>query len=72
MTEKEQYLRTRISEELLKRFPDHQPKIAGITEYSFTYELEKHSNYTYYVVKYELSSSDELTIDWENAELTVI
>ena len=72
MTEKEQDLRTRISEELLKQFPDHQPKIAGITEYSFTYELEKQRNYTYYVVKYELLSSGEMTIDWKNAELTVI
>jgi len=72
MTEKEQNLLTKISDELLKQFPDLKPKIAGITEYSFTYELEKHRNYTYYVVKYELSSSGELTIDWENAELTVI
>lgn len=72
MTENEHDLRTRISDELLKQFPDHNPKIAGITEYSFTYELEKHNNYTYYVVKYELSSSGELTVDWVNAELTVI
>jgi len=72
MTEKEQTLRTKISDELLKQFPDLKPMIAGITDYSFTYELEKHGNYTYYVVKYELSSSGKLTIDWENAELTVI
>jgi ABC-type Zn2+ transport system substrate-binding protein/surface adhesin len=72
MAEKDQNLRNKISEELLKQFPDHNPKIAGITEYSFTYELEKHDNYSYYVVKYELSSSGVLTIDWENAELTVI
>jgi len=72
MTEIEQNLRSRISAELIKQFPDLQPKIAGITEYSFTYELEKHRNFTYYVVKYELSSAGELTIDWDNAELTVI
>ena len=72
MAEKDQNLRDKISEELLKQFPDHNPKIAGITEYSFTYELEKHRNYTYYVVNYRLSSSGELKVDWDNAELTVI
>ena len=72
MTEKEQNLRIKISDELLKQFPDLKPKIAGITEHSFTYELEKHSNYTYFVVKFDLSSSGELKIDWKNAELTVI
>jgi hypothetical protein len=72
MTEKEQKLRTQILDELMKQFPDLKPKIAEITGNSFTYELEKHNNYTYYIVKYNLSASGELTIDWENAELTVI
>ena len=63
MTEEEkQKLRSQILVELLKRWPDHNPKIAGITEYSFTYELEKHRNYTYYVVKYELLSSGEMKL----------
>lgn len=72
MTDKQQNLRSEILGELIKQFPDLKPKIAEITEDSFTYELEKHNNYTYYVVKYNLSVSGELTIDWENAELTVI
>ena len=72
MTEKEQNIRNKIFDELIREFPDLKPKIAGITEYSFTYELEKHSNYTYYVVKYSLSDTEELIIDWDSAELTVI
>ena len=71
MTENEQNIRTRISEELLRQFPDLKPKIAEISENSFIYELEKHDNYTYYLVKYNLSPSGALTIDWENAKLTV-
>jgi hypothetical protein len=71
MAEKEHSIRTKILDELLKHFPDLKPKIAEITEYSFTYELEKHSNYTYYVVKYSLSDSEELIIDWDSSELTV-
>jgi hypothetical protein len=72
MKEKEQNLRTKILDELMKQFPYLKPKIAEIGEHSFTYELEKHSNYTYYVVGYNFSASGELTIDWENAELSVI
>jgi hypothetical protein len=71
MTEKEQNLRSEISDELKKQFPDLEPKIAEISENSFIYELEKHNNYTYYKVRYKLSSQGALTIDWENAELTV-
>ena len=71
MTEKEQNIRTSISEELQKQFPDLKPKIAEISESSFIYELEKHDNYTYYVVKYSLAPTGTVTIDWENAELTV-
>jgi hypothetical protein len=71
MTAKEQNLITRISDELNKQFPDLKPKIAEISENSFIYELEKHDNYIYYLVRYKLSSSGLLTIDWENAELTV-
>ena len=71
MTEKEQNILTRISEELLSQFPYLKPKIASVTEDSFTYELEKHGNYTYYRVRYNLTPSGALIIDWENAELTV-
>jgi hypothetical protein len=71
MTEKEQNIRTKISDELIKQFPDLKPKIAEISENSFIYELEKHDNYTYYRVRYKLSSSGALVIDWEDAELTV-
>lgn len=72
MSGKEQHIGTKISEELMKQFPDLKPKIAEITGDSFTYELEKHNNYTYYVVRYNLSASGELTIAWGTAELTVI
>jgi hypothetical protein len=72
MTEKAQNLRSKISDELMKKFPDLKPVIAEITENSFTYELEKHNNYTYFIVKYELSDSGILTIDWDNAKLTII
>ena len=65
-------IRTKISDELFKQFPDLKPKIAELTDNSFTYELEKHGNYTYYIVRYNISASGVLTIDWENAELTVI
>ena len=71
MTDKEQTIVSRISEELKKQFPDLKPKIAEISDNSFIYELEKHDNYTYFKVKYILLSSGTLTIDWENAELTV-
>ena len=71
MPEKDQDIIAGISEELKKQFPDLNPKIAEISENSFIYELEKHDNYTYYIVKYNLSPSGTLTIDWENAELTV-
>jgi hypothetical protein len=72
MTEKEQNLRSGILNELIKQFPDLKPKIAEMTENSFTYELEKHNNYTYYVVRYNFSAEGKLSIDWDNAELTVI
>jgi hypothetical protein len=72
MSEKEQNIGRKISEELLKQFPDQKPKIAEITENRFTYELEKHGNYTYFVVSYSLSPAGALEIDWDNAELTVI
>jgi hypothetical protein len=72
MAETEQNIRTEILNELIKQFPDLKPKIAEITENSFICELEKHGNYTYYIVRYNLSASGVLTIDWENAELTVI
>jgi hypothetical protein len=72
MSEKEENIKTKISDELQKRFPDLKPKIAEITGSSFVCELEKHQNYTYYRVKYRISPSGALAIDWDNAELTVI
>ena len=71
MTKKENTIQVRILNELLKQFPDLKPKIAEITEHSFTYELEKHDNYTYYKAGYRISESGSLIIDWENAELTL-
>jgi hypothetical protein len=72
MTEKQENIKTKISAELQKRFPDLKPKLAEITDTSFVYELEKHQNYTYYRVKYRFSPSGTPEIDWDNAELTVI
>jgi hypothetical protein len=72
MTGKDQNIRSRISEELKKQFPGQKTLIAELTETSFTYELEKHGNYSYYRVKYDLSPTGTINIDWENAELTVI
>jgi hypothetical protein len=60
-----------ITDQLTRQFPDLNPKIARLGETEFMYELEKHGNFTYYSVKYRLSHSGSLTIDWENAELTV-
>jgi ABC-type Zn2+ transport system substrate-binding protein/surface adhesin len=71
MAEKEENITTKISEELKKQFPDLKPKIAEVTGSSFIYELEKHQNYTYYKVRYSLSPTGTLAIDWDNAELTV-
>jgi hypothetical protein len=71
MTEEEK-LRNRILDELLKRWPDHNPKIAEVHENTFTYELEKHGNYTYFVVGYSIMSSGELKIDWGSAQLTML
>jgi hypothetical protein len=72
MTEKEQNIRIKIAAELLKQFPHLNPKIAVLTDNSFTYELEKHGNFIYYIVRYNKSDSGVLTIDWGKAELTVI
>jgi hypothetical protein len=72
MTEREENIKTKISAELQKQFPDLKPKIAEITDSSFVCELEKHQNYTYYRVKYRFSPSGTIVIDWDNAELTVI
>jgi hypothetical protein len=72
MSEKEQNIRRKISEELSKQFPDLKPKIAELADSSFTYELEKNSNYTYYIVRYNITGSGVVTIDWDSAELTVL
>jgi hypothetical protein len=72
MTERVQNILNMISDELLKQFPDLKPKIAALTDDSFTYELEKHGNFTYYMVGYSINPSGILSIDWDNAELTVI
>jgi serine/threonine protein phosphatase PrpC len=71
MTEK-QKLRDKILVELLKRWPDDNPKIAEVLEKTFIYELEKHDNYTYFVVGYSIMSSGELKVDWGSAELTML
>lgn len=65
-------LRGKILIELLKQFPDLNPKIAEISEKKFTYELERNDNYTYYSVRYSITPHGELTVDWESAELTMI
>ncbi|MBK7713267.1 MAG: hypothetical protein IPN67_11940 [Bacteroidales bacterium] len=72
MEENEKTLQKKISEALINQFPDLKPKIAKLDEKSFIYELEKHNNYTYFSVKYQLTPSGAMQIDWENAELTVI
>jgi hypothetical protein len=72
MEENGSKLHIKISEALNRQFPDLKPKIAKLSENSFIYELEKHSNYTYFSVGYIISSSGEVNIDWEKAELTVI
>jgi hypothetical protein len=71
MTEEEQIIRRKISAELVKQFPDLNPKIAIVHENTFTYELEKHDNYTYYSVGYSVTPSGDLIVDWESAELTM-
>lgn len=72
MTEKDENISARISDELQKRFPELKPKIAQLSDNSFVYELEKHNNYTYYKVKYRFSPSGTLAIEWDSSELTVI
>lgn len=72
MSENEKNIRIRISDELTKQFPDLKPKIAAVEEDSFICELEKHGNFTYYLVRYNLTPEGGLAIDWDNAELTVI
>jgi hypothetical protein len=73
MTEEEnQKLRDKILVELFKQWPDLNPKIAEVHEKTFTYELEKYNNYTYYVVGYSITKSGELKVDWRSAELTML
>ena len=72
MKENESDLHNQIKEALEKQFPDLKPKIAKVSENSFIYELEKHDNYTYFSVEYKRSANGILTIDWANAQLTVI
>ncbi len=64
-------LRQLITDQLTVQFPGLLPKIARLGEKEFMYELEKHGNYEYYSVKYSLSQSGTLSIDWDSAELTV-
>jgi hypothetical protein len=72
MTERIQNIMKLISDELMNQFPEENPKIAALTDDSFTYELEKHGNFTYFMVGYNIDPSGTLTIDWDNAELAVI
>ncbi len=55
MTERIQNIMKLISDELIKQFPDMKPKIAALADNGFTYELEKHGNFTYYMVGYNIS-----------------
>ncbi len=71
MTEITQKHLDAIAKQLKEQFPGLKPKIARINEAEFTYELEKHGNFTYYSVRYSFSASDNLIIDWESSELTV-
>jgi hypothetical protein len=71
MPEMNEKLRKQISDELKIRFPDMKPKIAEIKDKSIIYELEKHGNFTYYSVNYNISREGDLKADWDNAELTV-
>jgi len=71
MTDITQKHREAIAAQLNDQYPDLKPEIARINESDIIYELEKHGNYTYYSVRYSLSSSDKLIIDWKTAELTV-
>lgn len=72
MKEEDQKLRQKISVELFKQFPDLNPKIVIVLEKTFTYELEKNKNYTYYIVEYSFAPSGELKVDWGSAELTML
>jgi hypothetical protein len=72
MTERIQNIMNLILDELMKQFPDQKPKIAALSDDSFTYELEKHGNFTYFMVDYNITPSGAVTIDWDNAELTVM
>jgi len=70
--EEKQKLSDKILVELFKRWPDRNPKVAEILEKTFTYELERNNNYTYYVVGYSINHSGELNVDWASAELTML
>jgi hypothetical protein len=65
-------LRDNILAELLKQFPALKPKIVKVLETTFTYELERNNNYTYYIVEYRVTQAGNLNIDWESAEMTMI
>jgi len=67
-----QGLRDNILSELLKQFPALKPKIVTLLEKTFTYELERNNNYSYYIVEYSVTQSGKLKIDWESAAMTMI
>jgi hypothetical protein len=70
--EEKQRLRVTILAELLRQFPDLKPKIVIISEKTFTYELERNNNYTFYVVEYSITQSGRLKVNWDSAELTML
>jgi hypothetical protein len=70
-TEK-QGLRDNILAELLRQFPALKPKIVTLLDKTFTYELERNNNYTYFIVEYSVTQSGKLMIDWKSAEMTMI
>jgi hypothetical protein len=71
MEKNEQYITEKIMVRLTEKFPDLNPRIAEVSGKSFTYELERHNNYTYFIVKYKIDPSGELKVDWDSAEQTM-
>jgi hypothetical protein len=71
MEKNEQNIRIKIMARLIEKYPDLNPKIAEISGKRFTYELERHKNYTYFIAEYKIDPSGELKVDWDNAEQTM-
>lgn len=72
MPEKEPDIRKRIQEELKNQFPDLNVRVVRFSKNNFTYELEKHRNYSYYTVKFVVTDEGNLEMDWDHPELTIV